>query len=160
MGRDKPWNLFRICALVKKGSPGFDSMAEVAPILVVEDEPMIRMNLVETLHDGGFTTEECGDGKAACQCIDKCAEMQGLITDIRLGDGPNGWDVARHARRRFPHIAVLYVTGDSVAEWTSEGVPNSLIMQKPYAEAQLMTAIASLLIEAVPQQSTDSPPAE
>ena len=160
MGRDKPWNLFRICALVKKGSPGFDSMAEVAPILVVEDEPMIRMNLVETLHDGGFTTEECGDGKAACQCIDKCAEMQGLITDIRLGDGPNGWDVARHARRRFPHIAVLYVTGDSVAEWTSEGVPNSLIMQKPYAEAQLMTAIASLLIGAVPQQSTDSPPAE
>ena len=67
---------------------------------------------------------------------------------------------ARHARRRFPHLAVLYVTGDSVAEWTSEGVPNSLIMQKPYADAQLMTAIASLLIEAAPQQSTDSPPIE
>ena len=147
-------------ALATQGFPGLGSMAEVVPILVVEDEPLIRMNLVDTLHDGGFTTEECGDGKAACQCIDKCGEMQGLITDIRLGDGPNGWDVARHARRRFPHIAVLYVTGDSVAEWTSEGVPNSLIMQKPYAEAQLMTAIASLLIEAVPQQSTDSPPAE
>jgi CheY-like chemotaxis protein len=135
-------------------------MAEVAPILVVEDEPLIRMNLVDTLHDGGFTTEECGEGKAACAHIDKSDEMRGLITDIRLGDGPNGWDVARHARRRFPHVAVLYVTGDSVAEWTSEGVPNSLIMQKPYADAQLMTAIASLLTEAVPQQSIDSPPAE
>ena len=139
---------------------GLGIMSKVAPILVVEDEPMIRMNLVDTLHDGGFTTEECGDGKAACAHIDKSAEMRGLITDIRLGSGPNGWDVARHARRRFPHVAVLYVTGDSVAEWTSEGVPNSLIMQKPYADAQLMTAIASLLIEAVPQQSTDTPPAE
>ena len=138
---------------------GFVCMAEVTPILVVEDEPLIRMNLVDALHDGGFTTEECGDGKSACAQIDKYTEMQGLITDIRLGDGPNGWDVARHARRRFPHVAVLYVTGDSVAEWTSEGVPNSLILQKPYAEAQLMTAIASLLIDAVPQQSTDVPPA-
>lgn len=139
---------------------GLGIMSKVAPILVVEDEPLIMMNLVDTLHDGGFTTEECGDGKTACAQIDNSAEMQGLITDIRLGDGPNGWDVARHARRRFPHVAVLYVTGDSVAEWTSEGVPNSLIMQKPYAEAQLMTAIASLLIEAVPQQSTDAPPVD
>lgn len=133
-------------------------MAEVTPILVVEDEPLIRMSLVEALHDGGFTTNECSNGMSACAHIDKSNEMRGLITDIRLGDGPNGWDVARHARRRFPHLAVLYVTGDSVAEWTSEGVPNSLIMQKPYADAQLMTAIASLLIEAVPQQSTDTPP--
>ena len=82
--------------------------------------------------------------------------MQGLITDIRLGTGPSGWDVARHARRHFPHLAVLYVTGDSMGDWAAEGVPNSIILQKPYAEAQLMTAIANLLNEAGAQQLTDS----
>ena len=79
-------------------------MAEVTPILVVEDEPLIRMSLVDALHDGGFTTDECSDGKSACAHIDKSAEMQGLITDIRLGNGPNGWDVPAMPGAGFPTL--------------------------------------------------------
>ncbi|MGB7653974.1 MAG: response regulator [Novosphingobium sp.] len=135
-------------------------MTAVTPILVVEDEAMIRMGLVAVLTDGGFSIEECGSGAAAITLIDQIPDLQGLITDIRLGNGPSGWDVARHARKRFPYLAVLYVTGDSAAEWTSQGVPGSLILQKPYADAQLMTAIANLLIEALPLRSTESGPSE
>ncbi len=132
-------------------------MSTVPPILVVEDDVLIRMSLVEALQAGGFTIEESGDGAAAIAQIDDTADLQGLITDIRLGSGPNGWEVAHHARRKFPNLAVVYVTGDSLADWTSEGVPNSLILQKPYADAQLMTAISSLLIVAVPQIVREDP---
>ncbi|GAA4777660.1 response regulator [Novosphingobium ginsenosidimutans] len=135
-------------------------MSAVSPILVVEDDALIRMALVATLKGGGYTVAECNSGAAAMILIDESAELQGLISDINLGDGPDGWAVAHHARQRYPALAVLYVSGESVASWTAEGVPNSLILQKPYAEAQLMTAIASLLIEAAPQQAQDGPPTD
>ncbi|MFC0589721.1 response regulator [Novosphingobium aquiterrae] len=132
-------------------------MSALLPILVVEDEPLIRMELVAMLLEGGFTVEECSDGDDAIAQIDKASDLQGLITDIKLGNGPDGWAVAHHARRKFPNLPVVYVTGDSAGDWTAEGVPNSLILKKPYAEAQLMTAIASLLNEAMPQRSQESP---
>lgn len=132
-------------------------MSAVSPILVVEDDTLIRMALVATLKGGGYTVADCNSGAAAMILIDESADLQGLISDINLGDGPDGWAVAHHARQRYPALAVLYVSGESVASWTAEGVPNSLILQKPYAEAQLMTAIASLLIEAAPQQAQDGP---
>lgn len=133
-------------------------MSALSPILVVEDDALIRMGLVATLKGGGYTVAECNGGAAAMILIDESSDLQGLISDINLGDGPDGWAVARHARQKFPALAVLYISGESVANWTAEGVPNSLILQKPYAEAQLMTAIASLLIQAVPQQAQDGPP--
>ncbi|MFN9378152.1 MAG: response regulator [Novosphingobium sp.] len=132
----------------------------MSPILVVEDDALIRMGLVATLKGGGYTVAECNSGTAAMILIDDSADLQGLISDINWGVGPDGWAVAHHARQRYPSLAVLYVSGESVDNWTAEGVPNSLILQKPYAEAQLMTAIANLLIEAVPQRSLESPPTD
>lgn len=132
-------------------------MPNVPPVLVVEDEVLIRMDLVETLEAGGFTVVECGDGPSALEQIDALDDIQGLITDIKLGSEPNGWAVAHYARRKFPCLAVLYVTGDSVADWSAEGVPNSAILQKPFADAQLTTVISSLLTDAVAQRLQEPP---
>jgi DNA-binding NtrC family response regulator len=132
-------------------------MPNVPPILIVEDEVLIRMDLVATLEAAGFTVVECGDGASALKHIDALDDIQGLITDIKLGSEPNGWAVAHYARRKFPCLAVVYITGDSVAAWSAEGVPSSVILQKPFADAQLTTAISSLLTEAVAQKSMESP---
>jgi FixJ family two-component response regulator len=69
----------------------------------------------------------------------------GLVTDIRLGTGPDGWDVARTARERNPELPIVYMTGDSAIAWPSHGVPKSILLQKPIAAAQLVTAISTLL---------------
>lgn len=130
-------------------------MEAVQPLLVVDDEAIIRFDLLETLQSGGYTVSDCDDGTSAMAAIDGSTELHGLITDIRMGAGPTGWLVARHARQRFPQIAVIYITGDSTADWTVEGVPNSVVMQKPFASAQLLAAVANLLIEAGPQRSSD-----
>lgn len=116
------------------------------PTLVVEDEALIRMGLVDALEESGYVVGDCGDGASAMLFIDASTELHGLATDIRLGAGPNGWEVAHHARRKYPGIAVVYLTGDSAADWSAEGVPNSVILQKPFFEAQMLTAMATLMI--------------
>lgn len=73
-------------------------------------------------------------------------ELHGLITDINLGDGPDGWDVARKARELRSGLPVVYVSAASEHEWTSQGVPASLMITKPFVPAQVVVAISSLLI--------------
>jgi DNA-binding response OmpR family regulator len=75
-------------------------------------------------------------------------ELSGVITDIKLGAGPSGWDVARHARGLRPELPVVYATADSAHNWPVRGVPKSVVVQKPYASAQLVTAISTLLTDA------------
>src|SRR5687767_5181495 len=97
-------------------------------LLLVEDEPLIRIFLTDALQDGGFATVESQDGAEALAQLDSGKTLAGIITDIRVGSGPNGWDLARHARHLFPALAVVYITGDSGGDWSSEGVPNSILL--------------------------------
>ena len=127
-----------------------EAMDEVPPILVVEDEPLVRLTIVDALEEGGYTILEAADGAAAIEHIGRSDQLRGLVTDIRLGTGPNGWEVARRAREKFDCIAVVYVSGDSAAEWPANGVPQSLVLQKPFASAELVTAVANLLVSSHP----------
>ena len=124
---------------------------QVQPILVVDDEALIRMNLVDVLEAGGFTIHESSDGDLAIAAIDSLEFLHGLVTDVNLGSAADGWNVARHARLKFPSIGVVYVTGDSAEAWPSEGVPNSVVLQKPFADAQVIDAVTTVLREAGPQ---------
>jgi CheY-like chemotaxis protein len=118
-------------------------------VLLVEDEPLILINIQDALEEGGYAVITAATGQEALEALeDRAGELSGIITDIRLGSGPDGWEVARHARELKPSLAVVYATGDSAHEWTSHGVPKSLLMQKPYAAAQAVSAISTLLIEA------------
>jgi DNA-binding response OmpR family regulator len=73
------------------------------------------------------------------------------VTDINLGSGKlDGWNVARRAREIDPEFPVVYMTGDSADEWASKGVPNSILITKPFAPAQLVTAISQLLNSGTP----------
>jgi CheY-like chemotaxis protein len=118
---------------------------EVQPVLVVEDETLIRLNLVDILEAGGFTVLDESSGLDGIATIEAREHLCGLITDINLGSGADGWELARRARARFPDLAVVYITGDGAAHWPAQGVPRSLVLQKPFADAQLISAITGLL---------------
>jgi CheY-like chemotaxis protein len=130
-------------------------MDDVPPILVVEDEPLIRLVLTEALTDGGYSVLEAANGAAALELIDGLENLRGLVTDVRMGPGPNGWEIAHRAREKFAGLAVVYVTGDSMAEWSANGVPLSTALQKPFASAELVTALANLLVaqQTIPPQA-------
>ncbi len=120
-------------------------------ILLVEDESLIAMSIEEALTEGGFAVHSVESGSEAIAAIDSGDYLfAGLITDVRLGEGPCGWDIARRAREVQPTIPVVFMTGDSAAEHSARGVPDSLIMQKPFAAVQIVTAIATLLNQLPP----------
>jgi CheY-like chemotaxis protein len=71
-----------------------------------------------------------------------------LVTDIRLLPGKlkmTGWDVAHRARELNPELAIIYMTGDSGVDWSSKGVPKSVLVTKPFAPAQIISAVSQLL---------------
>src|SRR5205807_2564115 len=78
----------------------------------------------------------------------RITELSGLVTDIRLPGGSDGWEIARHARELRSDLPIVYTTADSAADWPVKGVPNSVVVQKPYAGAQLLTAISTLVTAA------------
>jgi CheY-like chemotaxis protein len=114
-------------------------------LLLVEDEHLIRTALASALEDGGYTLLQAENGLDAVAVLEGHTKLTGLITDIRLGSGASGWEVARRARQLHPELAVVYMTGDSAADWSADGVPNSILLQKPFADAQVITAISTLL---------------
>lgn len=130
-------------------------MTAIVLILFVEDEPLISELMQVSLEDAGFSIEVGESGAEAISLFDaRSAEIAALLTDVRLGAGPSGWDVARHARHAKPDLPVGYMTGDSAADWAAEGVPKSVLLQKPFAPAQAVTALATLLNEVSSNLST------
>lgn len=117
-------------------------------ILVVEDEALLQIVYSEALSEAGFSVTAVRDGRSAMDALEAEPDrFAGVVTDIRLGEGPDGWEVARRARELNSSVAVVYVTGDSAADWPANGVPHSKVLQKPFADAQLVTAVATLLNE-------------
>jgi len=128
-----------------------------APILLYVEDEAITQGLVEAaLREAGFDVLMASDGgEALAQLEAKSDLLRGLITDINLGDCPDGWEVARSAREAINGLPVVYVSGASEHEWTAKGVPNSLMIAKPFAPAQIVVAISSLLVasDSAPGQS-------
>lgn len=121
-------------------------MPDSVLLLVVDDEPLVLLAAQEALETGGYAVLAVSGGPEAVAALDRQTdEIAGLVTDIRLGAAPDGWAVARHARALKPDMPVVYTTGDSAHDWPVHGVPNSVAIQKPYAIAQLVTAISTLL---------------
>jgi DNA-binding response OmpR family regulator len=117
-----------------------------ALLLLVEDDELLHPSLEDALSDGGFEVKLASSGAEGLALLETHKDaIRGLITDINLGKGPDGWDVARHARELIHDLPVVYMSGASAHEWTSHGVPNSVLIAKPFALAQIVTAISTLI---------------
>jgi len=120
-----------------------------ALVLLIEDEAILRLDLEQMLEGAGFELISLHSATTAIGEIEKdCTRFGGLVTDIDLGNGPSGWDVARRARELCPSLPVVYMSGASAADWAAQGVPKSILLSKPFAPAQLITAISTLMNEA------------
>jgi DNA-binding response OmpR family regulator len=116
-------------------------------LLLVDDEQLILEMLVEAVEEAGFTTITSGDAADAIALFEQNgAAIRGLVTDVNLGSGLDGWELARVARENSPDLPVVYISGASGHEWSALGVPNSLMITKPFAPAQVVVAVSSLLV--------------
>ena len=115
-------------------------------VLLIEDDPLILMDVEATLIDEGFEIITAENGTLAIETFDADASrIDAIVTDIRLGSGPNGWDIGHHVREAVPTMPLVYMSGDSSQEWEAQGVPNSIMVPKPFVHAQIITALATLM---------------
>lgn len=114
-------------------------------VLLIEDEPLIAMSMQDSLEGDGYCVELVYDGSAAIEYLGNQQELCGIVTDIRLGQGPDGWEVARRARDNEPRLPVVYVSGDSAHDFFRQSVPGSLMLQKPFRSADLLTALSNAI---------------
>lgn len=118
-------------------------------VLLVEDEPLVLLVAQDALEAGGYATVAVQTATDALRAPDdRIDDVSGLITDIRLPGPSSGWEIARRARALKPDLPVVYTTADSACDWAALGVPKSVVLEKPYAGAQLLTAISTLLTAA------------
>jgi DNA-binding response OmpR family regulator len=121
-------------------------LQEQPVILVVKDDHKLQRTVDDILADGGFEAAIASSGEEAVTLLrGRRIGYRALVTDINLRGSMDGWEAAKQAREIEPSFPIIYMTGASADQWPVEGVPNSILLTKPFAPAQLVTAISQLL---------------
>ncbi len=120
-------------------------------VLVVDDEPTVRMFVAEILEDLGYQSLEAIDGAAGLRILQSNVAIDLLITDVGLPGGMNGRQMADAARTARPDLKVLFITGYAENAVLSHGHldPGMHVITKPFAMDALANRIKTLLAEAV-----------
>ncbi len=101
---------------------------------------MVLALLEDALTDAGFQVVTATNGIHAIAELDASAtRLAAVVTDVRLGAGPDGWNVARRARTLVPHMAIVYISGDSLHEHQWKGVRGSVHLPKPFLPTSLVS---------------------
>ena len=104
-------------------------------VLVVEDDVWTRIDVAGALEASGWVALEAGSGQAALELCGSDTPVDALITDIDLGDGATGWDVARAFWRRDA-IPVIYMSANP--DVPHRRVPHSRFVAKPCLSSALI----------------------
>ena len=123
-------------------------MEDSPKIVLVEDEVFVLHMVEIALADAGFRVIPATSGEQAIRMLDDVSNspIRAVVTDVNLGRSKlTGWDVARYAREINPDTAVIYMTGHGADEWASHGLADSVLMTKPFAPGQILTALSNLL---------------
>ncbi len=116
-------------------------------VLVVDDEPTIRMLVADVLEDAGLQTIEAADGAAALRILQSSTKLDLLITDVGLPGGMNGRQVADAGRALRPELKVLFITGYAENAVVGNGHldPWMAILTKPFTMEALATRIRGMI---------------
>jgi PAS domain S-box-containing protein len=116
-------------------------------VLIVDDEPTVRMLVTEVLTDLGYTAIEAVDGPTGLKVLNSEQRIDLLITDVGLPGGMNGRQVADAARGVRPDLKILFVTGYAENAVLSHGhlAPGMHVLIKPFSVDDLATRIRNLI---------------
>jgi CheY-like chemotaxis protein len=132
-------------ALPEEGSPALAQAGET--VLVVDDEPSVRMLVTDVLSDLGYTAVEAADGAGGLKVLQSDARIDLLVTDVGLPNGLNGRQMADAARVSRPGLKVLFITGYAESTLLTDGQmePGMAVLTKPFAVDALASRIRDLI---------------
>ena len=116
-------------------------------ILLVEDEPLVRMLSADVLSEAGFDVVEARNADEAVGVLEREPGIAALVTDVDMPGSMDGLMLARHAHERFPGMPALVVSG-KVRPSPAELPPLSSFVAKPFAPNVLIRELKDLLAAA------------
>ena len=119
-------------------------MAEKIAVLVVEDEPITRMDVVEQLEEGGFKVFEAPDADRAIKILEANPAIRVLFTDVDMPGSMDGLKLAAAVRDRWPPIRIVVASG--LRKINLDALPdNSRFFSKPYNVNEIAATMRSML---------------
>jgi hypothetical protein len=128
---------------------------EANAVLVVEDDPAVRMLAMHMLAALNYAAVEASDGHEALQMLREHAGIRLLFTDLGLPNGMDGLELAEEARRLRPDLKVLFTSGyaEKVLVRHARGIDASILVQKPYRLSDLARKIEGALARGAPSDA-------
>src|ERR1700712_5405716 len=117
-------------------------------VLVVDDEPTVRMLVIDVLEELGYVALEAVDGASGLRVLTSDRRIDLLITDVGLPGGMNGRQVADAGRQVRPNLKVLFITGyaENAMVGNDHLAPGMQVMIKPFAMETLASRIKALIV--------------
>lgn len=113
-------------------------------ILVVEDEPLVRMDIADQLRDHGYSVHEAGNADDAILVLEMHGSISLIITDIDMPGSMDGLKLAAAVRDRWPPVKIIVVSGHHIVDITD--LPDgSMFFSKPYLPPKLIESMQELL---------------
>ncbi len=117
-------------------------------VLIVDDDLILNFAICETLNDSGFDVVGVHSAAAAFDAVDRTAQLSALVTDIDLGTGPDGFEVARRARAANPHLSVVFISGTAEARHRADCIEGVEFLGKPFRPPEIVEALRRAAITA------------
>lgn len=116
---------------------------EIAVVLVVEDDPLLRMNAVDMIEEAGFLAIEAPNADAAIQMLEDRSDIRLIFTDIDMPGSMDGLALAHAVANRWPPVRIVATSGHFKVSETD--LPNGgRFIPKPYRQHQLIDMLATL----------------
>ena len=113
-------------------------------VLVVEDEPLVRMVAAETLAEAGYLILEAATGDEALRIITSGPPLSAVVTDVEMPGPLDGLELAKFIEKRWPEIAVVIVSGRRLPP-PHELPLKAVFLPKPYSPERLVAALGAAL---------------
>lgn len=114
-------------------------------VLVVDDEAMVREIVAESLFDDGLRVTEAVSAEQALKIAGSSGAPEVLVTDVNLGTGMDGLQLAEEVRRRWPSAGVVIMTGNPAYVGTRPLEEGERFLTKPFGPARMVTAVRELM---------------
>jgi signal transduction histidine kinase/CheY-like chemotaxis protein len=133
----------------EKEAPSMPRAEPGETVLVVDDEPTVRMLVGDTLTELGYKGIEAGDAASGLKVLESDVNIDLLITDVGLPGGMNGKELAEAARKHRPDLKVLFITGYAENAAIANGHLDAKmqVLSKPFAIDTLAARIRSIIEE-------------
>ena len=121
------------------------SVAKRAVILIVEDDPLIRMDAAQMIADGEFDVIEAANADEAITILETRLDITVVFTDIQMPGSMDGLKLAAAVRDRWPPIKIIATSGHVMIG--RHGLPEGgLFLPKPYSSAQILKTLRELTV--------------